>query len=297
MRKKLLDLFSLGLYLTGIPWLVRHICQRHALSILVYHDPTPETFDQHLNYLKKHYTLVSMGDAVHALREERLASLGPAPMVITIDDGRADNIKLLPVIQRHKIRPIIYLCSQVVGTDRLFWDDLVIREMPEQILPLKRMTEEKRRTWLKKTLQFDYETCSGPPAALSLQDLQALAPYVDFGSHGRFHQPMIFLSEEERTSELKMSRQEIQRMTHSFCEHFSYPSGFHDQKSYESVTAQGYVTARTTEFGYNRTVRDLYHLKVTGASDDAALVKLAVQSTGILRLIKQRDWQNLWPCT
>ena len=42
-------------------------------------------------------------------------------LVVTFDDGHRGNHRLLPIFRRYGIRPTIYLCSQIVGTQRGYW--------------------------------------------------------------------------------------------------------------------------------------------------------------------------------
>ena len=114
-----------------------------------------------------------------------------------------------------------------------------------------------------------------------------MSPYVDFGSHGRFHRPLPTLSDDELWEEAFLSKSEIESITNRPCNHFSYPSGMYDDRSYKILKKAGYISIRTTKVGVNRKPDDVSFLKVTGASDDASLKKLSVQSCGLPRLIKQ----------
>ncbi len=276
------------LRMSGVSWLLRFVLQRRAITILVYHDPSPPTFDEHLRYLKSRFTIISMDNAVAALQNDKVKELGCYPLVITIDDGRARNRQLLPAIQTHGVRPLIYLCSQVVGTRRAYWDDVVMSKARDELLPIKKMTETARRQTLVARFNYRYEDeMGGASSALSLEEIQAMLPFVDFGSHGRFHQPIPFLTDAEMRQELQLSKKEIEELTGRSCRHFAFPTGFHDERSRDAVAAAGYSSARSTDAGYNRRPTDLYWLRVTGASDDASVSKLALQVTGVLRYLKR----------
>lgn len=114
---------------------------RHALAsrtvVLLYHrvtrltvDPwslsvTPEHFDEHLDVLERSYNPISLAEWLRASRDR-----GPPPraVVVTFDDGYADNLfHALPAIEKHGIPATIFV---VAGEDRtLFWWDELQRLM------------------------------------------------------------------------------------------------------------------------------------------------------------------------
>ena len=61
------ELAALLIRLSGIPWLTREWFGRHKVSILVYHNPAPETMDRHLTYLSKHHRFITLNRAVDAI--------------------------------------------------------------------------------------------------------------------------------------------------------------------------------------------------------------------------------------
>ncbi len=96
-----------------------------------------------------------------------------------------------------------------------------------------------------------------------------MAALVDFGFHGRFHQPFYYVTDIELQDEAYTSKAEIETMTDKPCLYFSYPMGMYDGRCESILRKAGYATARTTEPGCNRSHGDCYGLRVTGASDDA----------------------------
>ena len=259
-----------------------------GVSFFVYHDPAPDVLAAHLRWLAPRYTLVPIAEACAALAEGRIADLGRRPAVVTIDDGRRGNRLLGDVFATFRVRPCLYLCTAVVGTRRAYWDDLVGVRAPARLEGLKRMTEARRRDLLARDLGVVYEAEQPAPGALSVEDLAALAPHVDFGSHGRFHQPLRFLSAAERTVEVRDSRREVEALTGRRCEHFALPSGAYDEDVLREVAAAGYRTCRTTQPYVNRRPADVAALGAFGISDDAGLATLSIQAAGLASLVRRR---------
>ena len=61
--------------------------------------------------------------------------------------------------------------------------------------------------------------------ALSRPEIEEMNGHVIFGSHGRFHALLPMCPDEEAATETKLSLSEVEGLTGSRCEHFSYPNG------------------------------------------------------------------------
>ncbi len=283
---KYLDTISSFISLSGFPLLIRKLLYRNAITILVYHDPSPEVFELHISWLKKNYTCVSLSKAISALKEGKVEQLGKYPLVITIDDGRKGNYKLLPVIKKYNIKPIIYICSKLINSNRMLWDDFLAVNNINSTQHLKTMTEGKRRAYLENNYSYSYETDFPLRTMMNINELKEMECYVEIGSHGCFHQPLSSLTTDELKSEVNLSKNEIDSFADKECLHFSYPSGMYDKKSREILKKSKYLSVRSTDVGRNMKKDDCQLLKVTGVSDDASLAKLNVQSIGLFRFIK-----------
>jgi peptidoglycan/xylan/chitin deacetylase (PgdA/CDA1 family) len=97
--------------------------------------------DRHLGWLRRRYNIIALEDYLRWRRGET-ATLPPRALVISLDDGHASNAALLDVFRRHRVRPTIFLCSDIVGTLRRFWWQAVPDEAERQ--RLKRLPDEQR---------------------------------------------------------------------------------------------------------------------------------------------------------
>ena len=260
-----------------LPQLARMTIGRRRASILLYHDPTPETVDAHLTYLKDRYALIPLDRMVAAIRDGQFNRLQPCSLAITIDDGHRGNRALLEVFRRHGVVPTIYLCSQIVGTDRHFW--FLDTPDPE---PLKALPNDERLRVLAAA-GFDQAApdAAGIRQALSYLEISELADHFSFGGHTRFHPILPMCSDEGAADEIGMCRAELEERLQRPCIHFAYPNGDHSPRDLNLVRQAGYLSGRTTRIGWVGPRTEPYRLPILGVPDDASVTRLAADLTGI----------------
>lgn len=67
----------LALRLTLLPFLIRELVQRRRITIITYHDPTPEILAAHPTVLKRVYNIVSLATYAEAMRKAAISQLSP----------------------------------------------------------------------------------------------------------------------------------------------------------------------------------------------------------------------------
>jgi peptidoglycan/xylan/chitin deacetylase (PgdA/CDA1 family) len=79
---------------------------------------TVDTFERHMAFLERTFDIVPLGALLGAE-----ARRGRRPRcVITFDDGWRDNYELaLPVLRKRRLPATIYLTTDFIGTERVFW--------------------------------------------------------------------------------------------------------------------------------------------------------------------------------
>jgi peptidoglycan/xylan/chitin deacetylase (PgdA/CDA1 family) len=259
----------------GIGKLVHHTIARRRVSILVYHDPTPEHFERHLKYLSKRYNFVSLGEVVDAMTNDRWPDLPDHSLVLTFDDGHVGNAALLELFVRYGAKPTVYLCSQLVDTNRHFWFMEV--EDPVKFMPL---TTGKRLALLQ---QAGFSPTEDHPErqALNAEEVERMRDAVNFAAHTRFHPILPACSDEEAALEISAARTEIEQLTGEPCVDFSYPNGDYGEREIELAKRAGYRSARTVDLGWNSATTDRFLLKCLGTSDDASINRLAGDLSGV----------------
>jgi peptidoglycan/xylan/chitin deacetylase (PgdA/CDA1 family) len=260
---------------SGLPRLVAATFARGKVPILLYHDPRPEIFEQHLDYLARRYEFLPLPRLVAAMTSQEWASLPRNGLVVTFDDGMRTNAGLLDLFRRYDVKPTIFICSQVVATRRHYW--FLSADDPQA---LKRASNSQRLELLQRQ-GFSPTRQYPEPQALSASDIRRMREYVHFESHTRFHPILTTCSDRECHEEIVLSRQEITTLTGRECRHFAYPDGAYTQREIETVKSAGYLSGRTIDFGWNGPSADPYRLKIIGWRDDASVNRLAADLSGI----------------
>lgn len=276
--KKAKEMLSSAICWGGLPWIARHTYASRRVGILMYHQPAPELLERHLDYLAHHYAFVSLGEVVDALHTGRWEDLPTPAVVITVDDGKRSDYRLWPLFRRHGIVPTLYVCSQLIGTNRHFWFDV----HPEQEA-LKRLAHERRERRLLECDGFTLtkEFPSAQRAALSLAEIARMGESVDIQSHTRFHPVLTTCADDHCHEEIARSRLEIEELLGRPCVHFCFPNGDYSERELAMVKAAGYRSARTIRTGFTGPRSDPFQLKILGVDDYASVDQLAADLAGL----------------
>ncbi len=278
------ELVAFTIRASGLPWFLREVICRHRVGIVLYHDPAPDVLERHLEYLSKHYSLLSFKALVDAIERRDWSSIPAKGLVVHFDDGYKRNFDLLPVLQRFNVPATFYLCSHIVGTRRRFWSSL----QGGRLMMLRWVEHRRLLQKLAEEVGFKPEQKHEEREALSVEELQDMARWVDLQSHGRFHFSLVTLNDADLREELVTSKAAIEALTGHPCEHFSYPFGEFTAREAECVRATGYRTARTTAAGWNGPHTDPYRLRIVAdMPNDASQNRLIAGLTALPRAAKR----------
>jgi peptidoglycan/xylan/chitin deacetylase (PgdA/CDA1 family) len=82
-----------------------------------------ERFDNICRWVSRWFNVLSLSTAAQQLREKRLPA---RPLVITFDDGYADNHDIaLPILQRHGLTASFFVATGFLNGGRMWNDTLV----------------------------------------------------------------------------------------------------------------------------------------------------------------------------
>lgn len=278
------EVFAALVVFTGIARAVRAWLWRDRVAILLYHDPAPSTLDQHLTYLRKICDLVPLEDVDRA-------GTGRPRAAITLDDGSAGNAELLPVFIRHNVRPTIFLCSSIVGRPRRHW---WLHPSVEKlgVERLKRLANEERLAELGK---YGFQQDGDDQATgLSIEQLEAMRPFVDFQAHTRFHPVLTRCSDSVCADEIFICKREIESLIGKTCEEFAYPNGNYGEREINLLKAAGFKRARTCDIGWSNRENDPFRLRTIYIDDHASPLWFAAQLTGIPMLVNYLRQRGGW---
>ncbi|HEX9654698.1 MAG TPA: polysaccharide deacetylase family protein [bacterium] len=261
---------------SGLYRLLSSFAWRARTTILVYHDPQPEVFGQHIKFLSKYHTFISLQRLVDAIYQKDRSEIPSAAVVVTIDDGHKGNVGLLPILEAFNLRPTIYLCSHIVNTHRHFWwqsgypDPYALKGLPSPQL----------RTLLKNAVGFDPEREYSERQALNETEIMELLTWVEFGSHTRFHPILTNCDADECENEIRESRTCLEEFLNRPVDHFCFPNGNYGEREINLLKKHDYRSARTLEWGRNSVDADPFRLKVVEILDDSSVNLLCAQLCG-----------------
>ena len=284
----------------------------HGISKKVYDPPIwtqlPEdTFRRQLQYLKSHYKIISLSEAIMALSSRRKF---PEPTaLITFDDGYKNNYTIaFPILKEYSIPAAIFLTFNFIGTNKLLWVNellLLLKQGMDQgfsishlsfipgkhiinknfweiylyaVNAMKRMPELKRSYYLKelrKSIKLTKNEMFEDFSMLTWDHIIEMkeSGLVDFGVHTANHKILSSLPQEEWADEIKMPKEKLSNMLGAEIEAFCYPNGRPEVDFNEDhvkyLRECGYVCAFTTESSlFNPTKGDTMQISRIPAGND-----------------------------
>jgi peptidoglycan/xylan/chitin deacetylase (PgdA/CDA1 family) len=291
--------------------------RRHSVLIAIYHDVLPagfpegnplfgmtvsvEEFTWQIRYFKKHYNPISFEQFDDWYF--RGHALPPRPVLITFDDGHANNLRFaLPVLQKEKITATCFILTGAMGLSRQTWfEDAYYRLMFSNAQSWKLRNGE---CWPLETAQQRAAACgkffslcrtlSEPGQQQELQSLQSQLPLtqvngemgarfdflspddvrrlaengIEIGSHTITH-PILGASEPENARrEIADSKSELERLLGKPVRAFAYPFGAPGldfmPRDEALVQASGYSLAFAGEGGFVSRSSNRYALPRVG---------------------------------
>lgn len=214
---------------------------------------SPDEFGDQIAWARDHFTPVTLDEVV-------AASIGgplpERPLLVTFDDGYADNLHhALPILDRHGVRPTVFLATDHIGLANPFWWDLAswaftttaVREAALPLLGTTRWSSDHRdlqRRWMEaakrlpepeKLAALDdlitvLEVTPGggepDPSTLSWSDVEQMSRRgVDFGAHTVTHPILTKVSPEVAGDEIRRSISTVREATGRPVLGFAYPNG------------------------------------------------------------------------
>lgn len=265
--------------MTLIPYLIRELIQRRKVTIVLFHELSPERADIDFNYLKRAYNIISLKNYLNARCSGKIWKLPPKSLIITFDDGHRSNYLLKSLIKKHNIPITTFLCSEIVGTNRQFWSNY--DKIPDKE-KLKICSDEERLKLLAN-LNFDELKESDNRMALSDEEIDDLrnTGLVDFQSHTQTHPSLIKCSYQKARREIFESKKQLEKDYDIRVFALSYPYGNYSDREMELVKQAGYKCAITVDPGFNDAKTDLFKLKRLDAYDLSDTNELAVKVSGL----------------
>ena len=314
----------LGRRLAGIVGKVERLVWDRSPVILMYHRVAaspddlwgiavdPGRFDEQMGALKRVREVVPL-DEVLAWQTNGRKS-GKPLAAITFDDGYHDALtQALPILERHDCPATVFVVSGLVGSDRGFWWDELVRVFmtaPADGAPLRLAIGGRASTWrlpddragrqrvcrqVRRRLrnldpdEIDQQLDSISAWArlsrrldagdrlMTAEEVARLSQsLVGIGAHTVRHPSLPSLTPESQLREMAESRRACEDWTGRSVEHFAYPFGHYDRSSLAAARAAGFRSACATTPGVVRPGSDPFRLAriSPGRMDGEALGKL-----------------------
>jgi len=204
-------------------------------------------------------------------------------LILTFDDGLMNNFKLTQLFRKYEIVPTIYLCTQIIDTNRGFWWKHNYSGISTE--KLKFLKHDERIYQLSKS-GFKIDQSIGQRESLSQSEITKMRKWVDFQSHSRFHPILTTCSDNQSWDEISGSFNDLFSIMGKPPYSFSYPNGNYSNREKYFVRKAGYQCAVTTEYGYNDATTDLFQLKRISAGSGSNFYEIVVRTSGLIGLIK-----------
>jgi peptidoglycan/xylan/chitin deacetylase (PgdA/CDA1 family) len=280
---RLRDVICVAIRLTALPWLIRQTVARRRVTVIHYHNPEPDTFAQHLRYLRRNYHFISMDHLVDRLERGEFESLPNWSIVITIDDGHCGNAKLREVLADSAVPVLIYLVSGLLDSRRRFWFRVAESRQRAELMVV---ADSERRALLWSAYRHADDTDYEVGDALTLQQLHEFPESVCFGSHTSWHPVLTKCDADSAQREICDSKAYLEFILERGIDHFAYPHGNWNVALARMVRMAGYRSARTTDLRWVTPASDRFALPAIEVADDASVALLIVQLSGIWTALK-----------
>ena len=264
---------------------------RHRFPILMYHrfsrneefgKTSQATFESHLNYLTKHYEIISLDELIEYGRNGE--SVPPRSAAITIDDGYRDFYDIaFPVLKKFNVPATFYLVTSFIDGKNWIWTDKAryilgtttverceLMVGPKKIktrlsdtesrlkaaglinTELKKMPEEEKDSMLLELASRMEVTIPDLPSddfkPLGWDEArEMLNDKIDIGSHTANHPILTNINDDVLEMELRMSRSTLKEKLQKESLHFCYPNGNVSKRERDAAEKAGYASAVTTE--------------------------------------------------
>jgi peptidoglycan/xylan/chitin deacetylase (PgdA/CDA1 family) len=289
-RQTALNIRGIGKYLAhGSGTLGAYHKRRNAetLTVLMFHrvlpatemtrlgaDPlytvTPAFLSECLAFLRKHYTIVSLGDV--ALSKEQTKPLPPLSALITFDDGWHDNMEYaMPILAGTPWT--LFASLDAVLEPECWWQEILLwavrtaRCDPEKLLgslashadfstrksydPLHSLLTEVAALpeAARASLLGPYRVAHGAAdkrMMLDSEDLQTMSNAgISIGAHGTSHLPVTMISDSR--ADLSLSKSALAEILGFEPQAMSFPHGVHDSRTVAEAKEAGYTLLFTSE--------------------------------------------------
>lgn len=219
---------------------------RHELKHLTV---SSSNFDKQLTYFKKNYQILRLTDDWSSLKKTGL--------VITFDDGYADNLlNALPILEKYQIPATIFITTLNINSKKEFWWDRLVFDYSNCysvfFLPnivekvskknysfgelsalVNKLTNIEKEEWFLKFEDLNEITFNDNEHFRSLTNDELLMlsnhPLIDIGLHTHNHYSLGNLNYEQQKEELTYSIEKLNTLVTKSVNYIALPHGSYNK--------------------------------------------------------------------
>ena len=249
-------------------------------------------FENQLLYYKSNFQILRL--------EEDWTSLKKTGLVITFDDGYADNfLNALPLLEKYQIPATIFVTTLNINTKNEFWWDRLVFDysncddlfyLPNQIDQIEKLNSaykniadyvHEMRNEDKEEWFLEFEKLNSIPffhreeyRSLTNSELKSLSqhPLITLGIHTHNHYSLETLSYEEQKQEISFSIEKLKELTTKTVNYLALPHGSHNTDTLriaDELNLKGILLANNYYSSFhNKTTRKINRILIPNKKNE-----------------------------
>lgn len=216
---------------------------------------TEDTFEAHCRLITDTCHPIDLADFADAQATGR--AFPPRPVLVTFDDGYRSVFEMArPILRRYRIPASVFVCSEPVKEQRLFWFDAVARASGEDAVDAVRaLPDEERRATAGACEAM--AAVDDPLAPMTPDHVRQLADEgFGIGAHTSSHAPLGQSPPAVQQEEIDSCRRTLESWTGQRVDALAYPWGTpridYTPQTVAIAERLGFTTAFTTKPDFAR---------------------------------------------
>jgi|GEM_PF-6427391 len=184
--------------------------------------------------------------------------VGKRSVMITFDDGYADNLRALPILERHDAKATFFLSPAHISGHRRFWWDALHAQGVRSFSEYQEMPFGEARSSIEGRWPGAFQPAGELDRAMSLDEFMTLAASdrVEIGHHSFNHTVLAGRSREYVVAEIEQANAFFQHHLGFKPEAIAYPNGVYTDTLVDLCVEQGLRVGLTCDFRSERLSRN-----------------------------------------
>lgn len=269
-----------------------------------------DTFEKQVVFLKNKYNIISGRDLIDFAQNHKELP-PKSCLITFDDGWSDNYYLAFPILKRYHLPAVIFLSTNFIGTDKVFWHERLIEwinnidqkeikidkssacslYIVRRITNILQIPKDLRRPYIDELIehlkQYRIEEIESifediglvhssdkhtMPVMLTWEQVREMSAHgIDFGSHGKSHNILTQITDEEIAEELMESRDAISRSIGREVYMISYPNGNYNSNILKITEAAKYIVGFTCKPGINEIPGNWLMMKRRHVREDVTL--------------------------